>query len=897
MPRIKPLYLIAGTAVPILVIVISVALVNFRGRPAAPSPEFEAEPAAGESKRDDPKAPKEKEVTTKLAIVSDRFDRMAGLLDKLGGSYGYELIEEERLRDPKACAQFSSIFLTCDEPPDGAEDPKLSEGLREYVSEGGTLYASDLRFDVLAAAFPECVDRTSVAQGVRQKIRAEVASAELRDVVGAEILLSFRLDGWRPAAFRGDEMTTLVKGRLRTTAGVMVEAPLLVKFPVGKGTVYFTSFHNEDNNSEAEIKLLKHLALKTVTAGMESRESALLTDEGFTPCAVAALGATAGAPPVTRVYQHEKAGALRFRLAFEGSKAKMRLDVVSPSGERTSKQGDSPLVIDLPKAASGRWEYTTAVEHVPHPDFPTVLLVGRSGGPVVERMNPALPAAPGGNVRFEEIFLGNKNKSGAGRLPRIAVSDPAEYDDMGKMLNTLGEGYHFKTLNLDEMLKPDALEPFDLLFLTCRGTPASWILAYLDKAERVGHVTADPAKTAKFGENVRQFVQRGGTLYASDLCQYLLMDVFPTRYPGIALDESLLPELDRVERRWIEAKAPLRKIGTVSDVLRDAGLSPALKKRHSRLVAGIEGSGLIEGMLSRWDEAEVAKNIRDWLAGIGLPAIDSDVEVIKRALVDWEKAITKGYRASDARTRAQNRGHVALAERQLERLRKQLSMDDRGVKDQTVNAEVVEPGLRELLGSSLSLTFNGNGWIPANFPGDDVIVLLRGEYKPLSGGLTKAPLLVKFPEGQGTVIFTSFHNEAQNSQQEEALLRYLVFTAVTARAEALTDQVMLRGGFTPVKRNQLNHAAGNASVTKSYKSTDSGPVRFGLTFTGAGAKLRLTLVSPDKQEYKQEVDDSVVIEATGAPAGEWLYTVESLKVPYDNFPYSVSVGKGGGPKK
>ena len=35
------------------------------------------------------------------------------------------------------------------------------------------------------------------------------------------------------------------------------------------------------------------------------------------------------------------------------------------------------------------------------------------------------------------------------------------------------------------------------------------------------------------------------------------------------------------------------------------------------------------------------------------------------------------------------------------------------------------------------------------------------------------------------------------------------------------------------------------------------------------------------------------MEATGAPAGEWLYTVTSVKVPYENFAYSVSIGKGG----
>ena len=34
-----------------------------------------------------------------------------------------------------------------------------------------------------------------------------------------------------------------------------------------------------------------------------------------------------------------------------------------------------------------------------------------------------------------------------------------------------------------------------------------------------------------------------------------------------------------------------------------------------------------------------------------------------------------------------------------------------------------------------------------------------------------------------------------------------------------------------------------------------------------------------------------MVEATGAPAGEWLYTVTAIHVPYENFAYSVSIGK------
>ena len=75
--------------------------------------------------------------------------------------------------------------------------------------------------------------------------------------------------------------------------------------------------------------------------------------------------------------------------------------------------------------------------------------------------------------------------------------------------------------------------------------------------------------------------------------------------------------------------------------------------------------------------------------------------------------------------------------------------------------------------------------MPGRFTGNDVQVLIRGTYKSVDAEQIEAPLLVKFRQGKGTVIFTSFHNEAQNSQQELQLLRYLVFSAVTAKEEAL----------------------------------------------------------------------------------------------------------------
>src|SRR5262249_23708313 len=97
---------------------------------------------------------------------------------------------------------------------------------------------------------------------------------------------------------------------------------------------------------------------------------------------------------------------------------------------------------------------------------------------------------------------------------------------------------------------------------------------------------------------------------------------------------------------------------------------------------------------------------------------------------------------------------------------------------QTVQARIVDPGLRDELGQDLSIKFDLPEWYPAEFQSPDRTVYLEGDYRTMVGGTESAPLLFKLPFEQGAMIFTSFHNEKQNSDKEEQLLRYLVFATV-----------------------------------------------------------------------------------------------------------------------
>ena len=396
----------------------------------------------------------------------------------------------------------------------------------------------------------------------------------------------------------------------------------------------------------------------------------------------------------------------------------------------------------------------------------------------------------------------------------------------------------------------------------------------------------------KTGETIRRFVERGGTLYASDIRYEAVIEAFPDRNARIQLDESALSKVLDLERKWLDLVAPAGHVETSYEALRKAELSPALKEKFDLLAAAVEASSLIT-VDANDGKAKPPGMVRRVLKRYGLGGTDADVQAVAKVMSDWEALILAKVR-NNASTKT--KALKVQADEAIKRQRDRLILRDAEVKaHQVVVAEVVDSGLREKLGTSaISLDFNDTAFYPSRFQGD-MTVMLRGQIQTTIGNRFEVPLLVKFREGQGTVIFTSFHNAKQDNEQEEAVLRYLVLTAVTAREESKADEVMFKGGFSPAKSSQIGHMAGNASATQTYKNPGPGPLRFALIFDGADARMRLVLVAPGGQRYDQVVESTVIVEASGAPPGEWTYTVEAVKVPYANFPFGVSIGKGEAP--
>src|SRR6516225_480446 len=164
-----------------------------------------------------------------------KWDDMGKLLDTLGKGYRYTDYPLRDLTNAKKLAEFDVLFLTC--APGGTE-PAVTQNLREFVSNGGTLYASDWRYDCVAQAFSDFKADNLVGKGKPQRVEAKVLDPGLRDIIGPTIPLRFDLSKWKTAAFGGDRVKVLIEGEYEKEAnGGVAVAPLLVKFQFGKGSV------------------------------------------------------------------------------------------------------------------------------------------------------------------------------------------------------------------------------------------------------------------------------------------------------------------------------------------------------------------------------------------------------------------------------------------------------------------------------------------------------------------------------------------------------------------------------------------------------------------------------------------------------------------------------------
>lgn len=247
--------------------------------------------------------------TTRMAVVTGYYDSVQNILAKLGfgdvdangglalGTEKFDLYDGDGTLDPTKYKSYGAlfqdadsngkadifnyaiVFLNCGLDETVANDPTRVQMLRDYVTQGGRLYVSDLAYDFVEQVFPAYVDFEG-SPGTAAASAETPGAAELGESdITSEATLDPALRSWLgtvtcgsgASCLSGGGTTAHIEGFLGGWA-VMVGAhasapspvrvwvngpvtfsgqttpvnrPLTVAFSVGTGRVTYTSYHNE----------------------------------------------------------------------------------------------------------------------------------------------------------------------------------------------------------------------------------------------------------------------------------------------------------------------------------------------------------------------------------------------------------------------------------------------------------------------------------------------------------------------------------------------------------------------------------------------------------------------------------------------------------------------------
>lgn len=175
-----------------------------------------------------------------VVVTSANYDDIGSILTKIGikyNSYTGNLTNTKML------------FMNC-----GTQTDIPTSQLKSFVEKGGILYASDLTHKKIKEAFPNLFDFDEFG-GTKGELTANVLDIDIKNELGSTMDIHFDLSGWA------------VLNSISSEGDIILQAngkPIMVALPYGRGTIFYTCFHNHKQASEKEELLMKLLLAKQV---------------------------------------------------------------------------------------------------------------------------------------------------------------------------------------------------------------------------------------------------------------------------------------------------------------------------------------------------------------------------------------------------------------------------------------------------------------------------------------------------------------------------------------------------------------------------------------------------------------------------------------------------------
>lgn len=211
-----------------------------------------------------------------IAVVTGAYDDIGSLIDQLGldfdvinGRSGTQYVDF--LRDPDELAQYDIIFFNC-----GMGDgwfpyaDEVSDNLKDYVRDGGSIYASDWAYWVVESAWPAQNDfhgaennPNTALVGAAQRVDADVLDPTMAAALGSDVAeINYDLDAW--AAMEDSSAEILIEASYKwwDNFGQKTQSgPLATRIYDGDGMVLYTTFHNEQQTTGDMLVLLDEIIL------------------------------------------------------------------------------------------------------------------------------------------------------------------------------------------------------------------------------------------------------------------------------------------------------------------------------------------------------------------------------------------------------------------------------------------------------------------------------------------------------------------------------------------------------------------------------------------------------------------------------------------------------------
>lgn len=277
---------------------------------------------------------------SRLYVNEPGYDDVGRVLRRMGPEFRFDRAETIKQANPTNAV----LFLNC-----GGPRAFTARELRQFVEDGGTVYASDQQAMFVARAFPE-VFRVSEPMDFGN-FPAMVVDQGLKETLGGRLSLHFDLGDWRFLIPKRNQSVKVYVSIASSDLGPTPRTSLPDGVPIvlgydapGAGSVFFTAFHGAAQQSRKIKELIRFLILRPVMS-CELRTARLTINQALDSDCLEFIGVLTNSVP-SRDHAISKAGMWRVSLSWHGN-AKVRLELRDRNGRvhAAAESRQTPLVL------------------------------------------------------------------------------------------------------------------------------------------------------------------------------------------------------------------------------------------------------------------------------------------------------------------------------------------------------------------------------------------------------------------------------------------------------------------------------------------------------------------------------------------------------------------------